>query len=96
MIRNLILITLAVVVLLSGCSFPEIPVLSGMMKNTDNWLFYGPFSFFMWIFIIAIYFMPTIIAVVTRKSRMVTVLIINAFLGWTVIGWIIAFVLARI
>lgn len=90
-----ILSILAVLLLLSGCGLPDIPGLPAMMKDTDNMLFYGPFSFFAWTFIIAIYFMPTIIAIINRKSRMVTVLLINAFLGWTVVGWIIAFILAR-
>lgn len=93
--RYLLFLILAILVLLSGCGLPDIPGLPAMMKDTDNMLFYGPFSFFAWTFIIVIYFMPTIIAIISRKSRMVTVLMINAFLGWTVIGWIIALILAR-
>lgn len=34
------------------------------------------------------YFLPTIIAIVRRKSSAVGVFLLNLFLGWTLIGWI--------
>ena len=94
MIKILLLLALIILTIFTGCTFPDIPgLLSGGAHSS---LFYGPISIFMWIFFGVIYFMPTIIAVATRKSKMVTIFMINAFLGWTIIGWIIALILARI
>jgi hypothetical protein len=94
--KYLLLIATVALSFLVSCTFPDIPGLSRLNQAGNNSWFYGPISILMWIFLLAIYFMPTIIAVVTRKSRMVTVFLINAFLGWTVVGWIIALILARI
>lgn len=41
----------------------------------------------------AMYFLPTIVAVM-RKHNIASILLLNLFLGWTVIGWIIALVMA--
>lgn len=41
-----------------------------------------------------IYFLPTIIALVRHKRNTVSILLLNLFLGWTFIGWIIALVWA--
>jgi Superinfection immunity protein len=40
------------------------------------------------------YFLPSIIALVRNKHNIVTILLLNFFLGWTAIGWIIALVMA--
>ncbi|HWB93903.1 MAG TPA: superinfection immunity protein [Puia sp.] len=40
------------------------------------------------------YFLPTIVAVVRRKSSAVGVFLLNLFLGWTLIGWIGALIWA--
>ncbi len=64
---------------------PQIPFMT--------WL-YGPFSFLMWILMLAVYFVPTIIAVARRARYLVLVLLLNIFLGWTFVGWIVAFILA--
>ncbi len=47
-------------------------------------------STFVLIFIIAIYFLPTIIAL--NKSFALQVFILNLLLGWTIIGWVIALI----
>ncbi len=41
----------------------------------------------------AFYFIPTIIAVV-RKRQVASVFMINLFLGWTLVGWVVAVALA--
>jgi len=46
------------------------------------------------LFLIAMYWLPTIIAVVRRTPSALGVAAINFFLGWTVIGWIVALVIA--
>jgi threonine/homoserine/homoserine lactone efflux protein len=44
-------------------------------------------------FIIAIlYFLPTIIAFIRKKTNAVSILLLNLFLGWTLVGWVIALV----
>ena len=40
------------------------------------------------------YWAPTIIAVVRKVPNKGSVIVINLFLGWTVIGWIIALAMA--
>lgn len=40
------------------------------------------------------YFLPTIIALIRSKRDTVAILLLNLFLGWSVIGWIIALVWA--
>jgi len=40
------------------------------------------------------YWLPTMIAVTRRTPSALGVAVINFFLGWTVIGWIVALILA--
>jgi len=44
--------------------------------------------------VLAFYFLPTIIAVKRRGTHTTAVVILNFFLGVTLLGWIIALVLA--
>ena len=41
-----------------------------------------------------LYFLPTIIALARSKRDTVSILLLNLFLGWTAIGWVIALVWA--
>ncbi len=41
-----------------------------------------------------IYFIPSFIANSNKKQNLSAILVLNIFLGWTVIGWIIALVWA--
>jgi hypothetical protein len=41
-----------------------------------------------------LYFLPAIIAFARSKRDAVSILVLNIFLGWTMIGWIIALVWA--
>jgi Superinfection immunity protein len=43
---------------------------------------------------IAAYFIPTIIAAVRGLPNMGSIAIVDVFLGWTIIGWIIALAMA--
>ena len=54
------------------------------------------FLFFPFFFIpaLAIHFLPAIVAGVRRAHNFVWILLINVFLGWTVIGWILALIWA--
>ncbi len=50
----------------------------------------------MFLFLIsaAIYFIPAIVAFDRRKTNRYAILMLNIFLGWTFIGWIVALVWA--
>lgn len=41
-----------------------------------------------------IYFLPTILAFARNKRDTAAILLLNLFLGWTMIGWVIALVWA--
>lgn len=46
------------------------------------------------IFFCALYFLPMIMALATRKSNKALIICLNIFLGWTLAGWIVSLVLA--
>lgn len=43
---------------------------------------------------IAFYFLPTFLAFNRKKSNKISILLLNLFLGWTFLGWIVALVWA--
>lgn len=43
---------------------------------------------------IVIYFLPSIIAAARSKRDLLSIFLLNFFLGWTAIGWIVALVWA--
>jgi hypothetical protein len=55
------------------------------------------FGFFLFPFFgfgFVVYFLPTIIAVLHEKHDKVSIFLLNFFLGWSLIGWIVALVWA--
>ncbi len=42
----------------------------------------------------ALHFLPTIVAALRRSRNVVGIFLLNLFLGWTVIGWIVALIWA--
>lgn len=42
----------------------------------------------------ALYFLPSIIALARSKRDLLAIFLLNLFLGWSVIGWIVALVWA--
>lgn len=40
------------------------------------------------------YFVPTTVAIIKNKTNTSAILILNLFLGWTLIGWVVALVWA--
>ncbi|MGC1461942.1 MAG: superinfection immunity protein [Terracidiphilus sp.] len=46
------------------------------------------------IFVFALYFVPAIIAAVRHTHNATGILLLNIFLGWTLIGWFVALVMA--
>ncbi len=52
---------------------------------------YGLFCLLICLFI---YFFPTYMAFIREHKNKVPILILNMFLGWTVLGWIVALIWA--
>jgi Superinfection immunity protein/Protein of unknown function (DUF2510) len=46
------------------------------------------------LFLIGLYFLPLVIAASRKVSNIGSVAVINIFLGWTLIGWVIALAMA--
>jgi len=44
------------------------------------------------VFVAAIYFIPTIIALGRGKQNAVAIFALNLLLGWTFVGWVVSFV----
>jgi Superinfection immunity protein len=44
------------------------------------------------IFILCVYFLPAIIAALRRLHNQNAIFLTNLFLGWTVIGWVVALI----
>jgi hypothetical protein len=51
--------------------------------------FFGFISFWF-----VMYFMPSIVALARNKRDIAAIVLLNIFLGWTMIGWVIALVWA--
>jgi hypothetical protein len=41
---------------------------------------------------LVLYFLPSIIAVARQKRNTLSIFLLNLFLGWTLIGWVLALV----
>lgn len=44
--------------------------------------------------VLALYFLPSIVAVARKVTHQGSVVVINLFLGWTFVGWVIALAMA--
>jgi hypothetical protein len=44
--------------------------------------------------VLALYFLPSIVAVARKVTHQGSVIVINLFLGWTFIGWVVALAMA--
>jgi hypothetical protein len=44
--------------------------------------------------VLVLYFLPSIIAVARKITHQGSVIVINLFLGWTFIGWVVALAMA--
>lgn len=79
----LVLLTLLIPVALTSCVYP-------------HWDVWSPFRSILGIpfglISLALYFLPTIIAAVRRSKGLLGIVLLNIFLGWTFIGWVIALV----
>lgn len=46
------------------------------------------------VFLLCLYFLPTIVAATRKVRHKGSVAVINTFLGWTLIGWVVALAMA--
>lgn len=46
------------------------------------------------IFSVGLYFLPAIIAAVRHTHNSTGILLLNIFLGWTIVGWVVALLMA--
>ncbi len=46
------------------------------------------------IFLIALYFIPTIVGAIRKVPNIGSIIVINLFLGWTLIGWVVSLAMA--
>ncbi len=44
--------------------------------------------------LMAMYFIPTFVAYYRHKDDIMAILMLNLFLGWTLVGWVVALVWA--
>lgn len=47
-------------------------------------------GFILLIFFFALYMLPTIIAFMRKKKNTGAIAVVNFFLGWSLIGWVVA------
>lgn len=44
--------------------------------------------------VLAVYFLPSVVAVARKVRHQGSVVVVNLFLGWTFIGWVVALAMA--
>lgn len=74
---------------LVGC-FPAYNYPSCGWVTSIPLLAWFPFS----LFSIALYLLPSILALIRRKKSILGIILVNVLTGWTGIGWIISFIWA--
>lgn len=65
---------------------------SGLISYISN--LFRIYSIPIWVILVSIVinFIPTFIAIKRKHSQKVTIILINIFLGWTLIGWVICLI----
>ncbi len=57
-------------------------------------LIVAPFALIFFLIMCALYFVPSLIAFGRKVPNAGSVLVVNIFLGWSLIGWVIALAMA--
>ena len=42
--------------------------------------------------VLSVYFLPTIVCAIRRHHNTLAIFVLNIFLGWTFVGWVVAMV----
>ena len=64
-----------------------------------QWLTYNVPDAFGWILfacLVLLYFLPTTVALNAMNRQTLAIFVLNLFLGWTLIGWVVALVWASV
>ncbi|MFC1846897.1 superinfection immunity protein [Chloroflexota bacterium] len=59
-----------------------------------DFFFSGIIGIFVFILSLAFYFLPTIIALIRKQPNTLAIFLLNFFLGWTFIGWVVSLIWA--
>ena len=62
------------------------------MGDTVSWLFGSIFGLTVFVLVLALSFLPTIIAIARRHRNALAIFLVNLLVGWTGIGWVVALV----
>lgn len=54
----------------------------------------GAATIVLFAFLVVGYFIPTIVALIRKVPNTGSVVVINFFLGWTLVGWVVALAMA--
>jgi hypothetical protein len=57
-----------------------------------GFFFGGVFGVTAFVFSLALYFLPTIIALLRRRHNTLAIFLLNLLLGWTFVGWVVSLV----
>jgi tryptophan-rich sensory protein len=57
-----------------------------------EFLFSSFVGILVFLLLLTLYFLPTIIALITKKRNALAIFLLNFFLGWSFIGWVVALV----
>lgn len=63
-----------------------------MIEGLFGFFFASVFGLISFFLSLAIYFLPSIIAFAGKRRNALAIFLLNFFLGWTFIGWVIALV----
>jgi hypothetical protein len=70
------------------CFLALLVLLVGLAREDENLL--APMNFFMFLAIFAVYLLPTALAFYRDCESTLWIAMLNVFLGWTVLGWVLA------
>ena len=69
--------------------------MTSLAQTSDGNAVAGGLAVLLFLLIVAaFYFIPTIVAFVKKTPNKISVLVINLFLGWSFIGWVVALAMA--
>lgn len=64
----------------------------GAIGDFFAWTFSGVFGILVFVLVIALFFLPTVIAILRRHRNALAIFLVNLLLGWTGIGWVVALI----
>ena len=97
----IVTVIILVKVVEAGHGVPGIPVLGSTASLNQELIAFArvldAFHVYLWVglaFVIAAYFVPTTVALIRQKQNTLAIFLLNLFLGWSFVGWVVAIVWA--